>query len=115
MAGPTKAELEKRAKELDLTVTKRDGTEGEPTIADYQYAIGVAEGALMPDEPAVTTESKTFTVTGPFAVLGTGPGESFAAEVAEDGTATVDGVALNVQALLEQGAIAEAGEEGERG
>jgi hypothetical protein len=107
----TKADLEKRASELELTVTRRDGKEGEPTVEDYQHAIGVAEGAILPDEAPTVT--KTYEVVGPFAVAGYGTGETFDAEV-QDGVIRVGDAALNEWALVEQGALRETSEGGEK-
>lgn len=76
----TRASLKKKADELGITVTRLDGKSGEPDIYDYQHAIGVAEGAVLPvadeDRPAV---EKTYLVTGTQEVEGTAPGSLFTA------------------------------------
>lgn len=92
-----KEKLEQRAKELELDVVKRDGSAGEPTIEDFQYAIGVAEGALVPDDPATKPAAeKTYIVTGSQEVEGTAPGGNFVAAFTPEKEA----------ALLEGGHIA---------
>lgn len=78
MATAPKA-LKDRAKELKLDVGRRDGSDGEPTREDYEYAIGVAEGALVPDEELRVATEQEYVVTGPQEVDGHAPGEKFTA------------------------------------
>lgn len=107
----SKEELKQAAEEKGLTVTRQDGKEGEPTAADYQHALDVDSGALMPDPPAPV--DKTFMVTSPFGVLGAQPGETVTVTVDPDGVIRDSvGRSLGVEALLvEQGAITEVGPE----
>lgn len=105
----SKQKLKAEAEERGLTVGRRDGTAGEPTAADYQYALDVDSGAIEPDPP--TAVEKTFEVVGEHRVLGHGPGETFDATVGPDGViydergrpAAVEGP------LVAAGAIREAG------
>lgn len=105
----SKQKLQAEAEARGLTVGRRDGTAGDPTAADYQYALDVDSGAILPDPP--TAVSKTFEVAGEHSVLGHEPGETFEATVGPDGViydergrpAAVEGP------LLESGAITEAG------
>lgn len=78
-----KSELEKRAKELGLTVVRRDGKDAEPTIEDFQHAIGVAEGSLLPDEAPASEGAKRFRVIGAQEVLGHAPGTEFTSDELE--------------------------------
>lgn len=98
MAAETKSDLAKKAEELELTVVRRDGKSGELRVEDYQYAIGVAEGAILPDEePEPEPVEKTYRVVGQQEVAGHPPGETFDAEFpAWQERALVDGGALEV-------------------
>ena len=103
----TKQEAIEQADAAGLTVTRRDGTAGEPTAADYQHALDVHAGAVKPDPPHATEH--TFEVCGPLPVLGHAPGETFTAVVEPDGVIYDDRgrPALVTGPLLEAGAIRE--------
>lgn len=74
----TKAQAKKKAEELGLTVVRLDGKKGDPDLYDYQHAIGVAEGALLPMDPVEAAPvEKTYLVTGTQEVEGAAPGTLF--------------------------------------
>ena len=76
----TKAQLAKKAEELGLTVERLDGKPGDPDLYDYQHAIGIAEGAVLPPDPTeAPAVEKTYLVTGTQPVEGHDPGTVFTA------------------------------------
>lgn len=107
------AEVERLNREDDagIVVTRTDGKDGDPRVSDFEHALAVYHGVIIeePDWP----QAKTYEVSGPFAVLGVGSGDTFEAELHEDGSiTTADGGRANADALLAQGAITEIEREG---
>lgn len=107
----TKAELEARAAELGLTVTRYDGADGEPRVEDYERAIAEREAELVrPEELEDEGEERTYTVAGPFKVFGkrrgqTVTGKVVAAAVPGDELIEVDGKWANLTAHLKSGTL----------